>query len=531
MPFYSAASETHREQVSQAPMDTHRDSTAQEFESAGFNRYVPLLVYAVTILVLLLIPLKIISYDYLPIDDALRHAGKALSGKSWPEIVVLNDTYQMDHNFGWHLFLGEVAKWFHLDVDGLLVFSLVLLFVVMAASPLIWLKRPEAWLIALLFAAIIEAFPQRAMFGRPFLLTEAVLLTVLFLWQSRCPSGPTWKTVAGLSALIAVAVFVHGIWYLWLLPITAFFLAREYRWGLALAAACLIGTAVGASFTGHPVDYVMQATRLALHALGKHQIQRTQVTELRPASISPFIFLALGSLLVLRRLAGLKTRPMHANPLFWLVCIGLLLSQVALRFWIEWGFMALMALVAIDAQALLEKHMAAGSWKRAALSLALALSTYMAFTSDVGNRWTYNLTKQYLTQDDPELKGWLTDKGGIFYSSDMRFFYDTFWKNPKADWRYILGFDPTSMPEEDFKTLCGIIWNFGDIKAYEPWVKKMRMEDRLVLRGTKDDKPAVAELEWKYAVTGVWIGRLPRATGVAPQAPGTVEMPRPANGP
>ena len=48
-----------------------------------FRRYVPLAVWVILILTLLLIPLKIIGYGYIPPDDALRHAGKAVSGKSW----------------------------------------------------------------------------------------------------------------------------------------------------------------------------------------------------------------------------------------------------------------------------------------------------------------------------------------------------------------------------------------------------------------------------------------------------------------
>ena len=47
------------------------------------RRYVPLAVWVIVILTLLLIPLKIIGYGYIPPDDALRHAGKAVSGKSW----------------------------------------------------------------------------------------------------------------------------------------------------------------------------------------------------------------------------------------------------------------------------------------------------------------------------------------------------------------------------------------------------------------------------------------------------------------
>ena len=45
------------------------------------RRYVPLAVWAIVILVILVIPLRVIQYGFLPGDDALRHAAKAVSGK------------------------------------------------------------------------------------------------------------------------------------------------------------------------------------------------------------------------------------------------------------------------------------------------------------------------------------------------------------------------------------------------------------------------------------------------------------------
>src|ERR1035438_5924336 len=68
---------------------------------APLRRYVPLAVWVIVILTLLLIPLKIISYGYIPPDDALRTEAKAVSGKTWPEILVLDPVYKIDHEYGW----------------------------------------------------------------------------------------------------------------------------------------------------------------------------------------------------------------------------------------------------------------------------------------------------------------------------------------------------------------------------------------------------------------------------------------------
>jgi len=65
------------------------------------------------------------------------------------------------------------------------------------------------------------------------------------------------------------------------------------------------------------------------------------------------------------------------------------------------------------------------------------------------------------------------------------------------------------MPEDDFAVYQRILWNFGDSRACKPWVDKMRPADRLVIRGERGSPPQLPELEWKYAASSIWIGRLP----------------------
>jgi len=247
-----------------------------------------------------------------------------------------------------------------------------------------------------------------------------------------------------------------------------------------------------------------------------HTTQRTLVTEFQPSSGEVLALIILGGLLILRQLVGLKARSMTSNPAFWLACICWVLSFKAWRFTEDWGWPALMVLITCDLQLLLQARFAPDSFKRLALACGLAAMTFLAITNDRGSRWTYNLTQQYLTQDNSDLNGWLPEKGGVLYSSDMTVFYQTFFKNPKADWRYILGYEPAFMPKEDFDVFHKVLWNFGDAKAYEPWVKKMRPQDRLVIRGGRGSPPNIPQLEWEYGVSGIWIGRLPRTNAPPP---------------
>ena len=257
----------------------------------ALRRYVPLAVWAIVILVILAIPLKIIGIGYLPADDALRHVAKAVSGKPWPEILVMGPAFKIDHNYGWHLLLRQIylrskcdppneAR----DTEKLVVFSVVALFVLVGWSALPWLKRPEAWLIALTAAALTSDVPLRFLIGRPFILTIAGLLTILFVWQAHGTSPPKWWTAVWMAALIAICTFMHGVWYLWMLPVAAFFLAGQFRWGLMLIAGWLAGAFLGASLTGHPFESPYQAVVMASRAFGMHTTQRTLVTEFQPSS-------------------------------------------------------------------------------------------------------------------------------------------------------------------------------------------------------------------------------------------------------
>ena len=171
-----------------------------------------------------------------------------------------------------------------------------------------------------------------------------------------------------------------------------------------------------------------------------------------------------------------------------------------------------MVLMAGDLELFLQSRLAEDSFKRLGLVCGLAIATYAAITNDVNSRWTYNLPQQYLTtaEHPAELKGWMPDKGGIFYTADMTLFYQTFYKNPDGDWRYVLGFEPAFMTDGDFAVYHSFLWNDGDAKFLKPWVDKMRPQDRLVSRAPRSAPPGIQQLEWNYAVSGIWIGRLPR---------------------
>ena len=485
-----------------------------------FRRYVPLAAWAIVILLLLVIPLKVISYGYLPGDDALRHAAKAVSGKTWPEILVLGPAFHFDPNWGWHWLLGKIHLSTNWDAERLVLFSVLTLFLIGNGAVVACLKRPEAWLAAFILVCQpqVSDFTERYLLGRPFVLTATATLLIFLVWQRHGSSPPKWQVVLWMTPLIATAVFLHGVWYLWALPVAAFFLAQQFRWCFLLAASWILGTLLGSALTGHPVESILQAVQLALGSVGKHGTQLTLVSELKPSGGEILPVLLLVGVVILRQLARLNAPPLVRHPAFWLAVLGWVLGCETYRFWEDWGLPALAILITGDLQLFFESRFAVDSFQRLALVGGLALTMYAVTTNDFSSRWTNHLAWRYLTPDQPEIAGWLPDKGGTFYTVDQSLFYQTFFKNPNADWRYILGFESTLMPDDDFTVYKNVVWNFGDAKAYKPWVDKMRPEDRLVIRGASASMPPIPQLEWNHGVGDIWIGRLPRAAqnGAAP---------------
>jgi hypothetical protein len=198
------------------------------------------------------------------------------------------------------------------------------------------------------------------------------------------------------------------------------------------------------------------------------------------------------------------------NPAFMLVILSWILGLRVVRFWADWGLPALTVWAALELQDHLSRVWDGAALRRLAVSFGLCASLYFGVTSDLGSRWTRFLTNEDLTESDPEMDAWLPEDGGIFYSAEMTMFYRTFFKNPNAKWKYILGFESTFMPPEDLKIFRNIQWNFYAHTAYEPWVQKMRPQDRLVISAKSGSAPSVPGLEWKYVARETWIGRLPR---------------------
>ena len=468
---------------------------------------VPVIITCLIIVTVALIPYKIVKWGFMPKDDATRHAAKVVSGKSWDEILVLRSDIKLDNHPGWHAILGFVHKAAGLNVYQLVIFSVFILFLLLSLVPILLLERPEAWLLTLLTIAVLEPTRiARFLLGRPFLVTMAAIMVICFLWEGLAGKKMRRSSFAVIAAWVAAATWIHGGWYFFILPAAAFFLAREYRALVRLALATAAGVIAGAILAGHPVAFLAQTLKHAFLAFSDYKVPGVLVTEFQPFLGDGPIVVAVILLLMWRAIRGEWQRKTLDNPVAILALVSWMLGFVTTRVWIDIGMAAALVWMALEFQAFLSKRTSPGSPKAIATAAVVSVVLFLAVTNDAGNRWSQNKPMPYITFDAPEKAAWAPGKGGIVYNSDMCIFYNMFYKNPKAPWRYILGFEPGIMPPEDLAIYRNIQLEFGP-ESFMPWVRKLRPEDRLVIFDPTGRQPLIKELEWYHAGDFIWIGR------------------------
>jgi len=480
-----------------------------EKKAFTFLPRVPLMAWVVAAAAGILIPLAILSAGYIPMDDVMMYVAKVLSGKPWPEILVMDERFARDEHPGWLAILGAAHQWLHLDADALVGFSIAVPFIALWLVLLAGSKRPEAVLLAMLAGTVLatSAF-SRLLLGRPLVLMVVVYVALLQLWTRR-EKIPPWVLVVTVL-LIGFSVWVHGGWYFFGFVIAGFVLANEWRKAFLLGYCWLGGAVLGATFSGHPYGQLHQTFVHLLNCFSGYQSERMLVYELRP-QYSDLFFIVILLALVWRVARGEWQGKKVWTSVLALAVLGWILGFKIVRFWTDWGFPAALLWLIQELDDVLEAKWAAPSWKALGLTGLAAAAVYFSETSDVNSRWSSNLTAQYVTPETPGIAGWLPDKGGIIYSPDMTLFNSMFYKNPTADWRYVLGFEPGIMTPENYAIYRKIQWK-GAVEAFELWVAKMRPEDRMILQ--QDSQPPIPGLEWHYATDSTWIGRLPRTNAI-----------------
>jgi hypothetical protein len=310
--------------------------------------------------------------------------------------------------------------------------------------------------------------------------------------------------VAGL--LVASATWIHAAWYLFLLPVAACAAAGRVLAARRLALATAAGVVLGALLTGQPLAFLRQTFLHGVLALGHREPASTLAGEFLPFTGAPLMVLATGAMLLWRRARGSGRPAVGRDPVFVLAALGWALGFVAIRFWSDWGVPALLVWLAGELQEVMEADVVEGSGRRIAAAAALTGTALLALSADAHGRWS-TVDRTYAPLLRTDARPFLPDDGGILYSGDMRVFYETFFRYPTARWRYIAGFEPGLMPPEDLAVYRQLLKNLTP-EAPEPWVRKMRPEDRFII-ATAGARPPVPGLEWSHVGGAFWSGRVP----------------------
>lgn len=470
-----------------------------------------LIVRWVVLACLALVPLRILSTGHLPEDDALRHAAEGASGRAWSDVLVLRPEMTMDSHPGWHALLGAAHRILGGGAPELVVVSVVLLLLLLLLPAVFLLRRPEAWALAVAaFATLEPRLFNRFADGRPFVLHASLLLVLCLLVLRRAPDQAVrLRPLVLITFLLGLAVWMHPSWYLYLLPAGVCLAAGQRRLALLFGAVLASGLLLAGFFYGHPVEFLSQSVRHLLLTMGSPAPPGTLSRELEPGDGSPLLLLGVVAI-VLWQLARGRFEPGRLRgPVPLLALAGWLLGWLVIRFWSDWGAVALLAWMAVELQRALEEWIPEEAPRRMLLAAVCGVAALLACSATV--RGGRAVERPFLALGAPGAEPMLPDPGGILYSDDMRLFFQLFYSRPQAPFRYMVGFEPGLMPPEDLAT-------FRQITAartpenFAPWLAKMTPRDRLILRST-EGQPPIPGLEWTQMTRSLWSGRLPRAEG------------------
>ena len=362
-------------------------------------------------------PLRIVAGGFLPGDDVLRHVAKAVTGRDWRDVLVLAPDVTMDSHPGWHALLSLAHRLTHATAPDLAVLSVVGLFVLVSLPPLLLLRRPEAWLGALLVAGLTEPVVLARLFlGRPFLVSLALLITLCLL-VPRQDSRVRLPQQLALLAAFGVVAWIHPSWHLFLCPFAPVCSpgvgAQPWPSRTALAG----GVVLAGLLHGHPIEFLDQSLRHTYLALGSSAPPGTLVFEFSPGDGAPLFLLVAAAVLLWRRAFDASYHPDVGSPVSMLAAIGWLLGFGVSRFWTDWGAPAALVWLARELEGWFETRAREDARARLALAGALAVGAFVVLTANVRGRWL-PLPRPFAALAAPAARPALPEPGGIIYTAE-----------------------------------------------------------------------------------------------------------------
>lgn len=471
-----------------------------------------ILAIIIAIIALIYIPTKILNLGYSPLDDANRHVAFSITDRQWNEIIAITPGLESDHNAGWHSFLRAIHKYFKLNKEELLSFSVIFLFLLFNLTGTLVSPNSVAWFVTLLIFFITQrVIFGRLMCGRPFLISctaELILFKYWFDKESIKKTGSTKFSIFLQSFfVVTMSVWLHGTWYTFLLLPFALLISGKGAHAIGLTTVILLSTLAGAYLTGDFEGFLRFHYSSTFNIFTENIFNWQLVTEFHEGQLFNLcIYTMMLILFLLVKTKQLKLNELSKDPLFILILLCWLLSIKVARFWVDWGAIALAYWLSLKISILISlMNSVKKPVVRYSLFFFIILSTIILLPLAKWNERD-NRRAHFADFNKPELVSFIPQKGGIIYNDLMSEFYFQYFENPNAEYKFILGFEPAIMPTEDRKVLRDITYTNYHFSAYKPWIAKLTTKDRIFT--SVDISKNYQTLDWIKASSKLWIGKL-----------------------
>ncbi|HOT28534.1 MAG TPA: hypothetical protein PLU72_10110 [Candidatus Ozemobacteraceae bacterium] len=481
------------------------------------TKYIPLLALVISLAVVACIPLKILSLGFAPPDDIRSNCGVIASGRTLVDYLVLNEDTRISIHVGWLNLWRGLFEVLGRDKELLMTAIVAIMFWVITALPLFALERSEALLGGLLACFMADPDWTRTLLGRPHNFDMAFMLFFGLWWRRlrarRAPLG----VMAVLALFAGLASFSHAVFYLFAVPLAVTALSGEWRVLRRLAVSVLAGVTVGLVATGHAWEFTVQSVVHVFRTVNTQLLERQLVMELwsNPQNMDIAVVVAL--FLLWRQARRAWKLQVVKSPLFFLCVLYWILGFKVIRFWTDWGAPAVIAWVTLELHSFLKRAQGPSSPGRIGLALTLGLALFLFTTANTRDRWANAATLETIDITKPDQANLLPEPGGILYHPDMGLYNTLVYTYPDGRWKYILGKEPSQMPEEDRLIFMNILYAHMAPVSFRPWVEKLRPQDRIAIYSRTC--PPFSRLIWANPLNTLWIGRLP-ASSTSPAAAG-----------
>lgn len=268
-----------------------------------------------------------------------------------------------------------------------------------------------------------------------------------------------------------------------------------------------MSTAIGAYLTGEFEQFLYFHYAATLNIFTEKIYNWQLVTEFSEGDIyTSWVFPTSIIIILLIYSKKLKLNELSRDSLFIMILLCWMLSIKVVRFWVDWGAIALMFWLSHKISYLIEDMQ---SIKKPFLRWVLFVFTVLSFVLIIpSTAWNNQKERKSYSVDfsKPQLAEYKPLDGGIIYNDSMNHFYYQYFADPEGKYKYILGFEPAIMLKEDRNTYREIIYSLYHYSSYKPWINKLTEKDRLFV--TYDISTFYPQLDWIKAGNHLWIGKL-----------------------